>query len=310
MPRVNVCRLSWLAAICVFAGCGTAPDLRPRLILAGDPVTPEFYWHAAPYVAVVKVTRADLVGPRQAEYVGGPKTLQLVKFSADVENVIKGDLRAGATSFYYFVKDDERNSFYLDPGERYIVSLRREGSVLRSWTDASQLKIKVFSGVHEQKELPLDGDVKATIQYILLTPGSQCDLRVFAETIGQGLSYYGNPREDHRYIERLEAHPSRSVREWACIAEASHWWYRPKCLQACLTSPSEPIRKRAAELLNAQDAEYWLKKNPYFYFSDEWIEYMTQVFELYTKDMRPGVRAAACTQLRVFGEDSADKNCR
>lgn len=61
-------------------GC-RAPELRPRLILQGEPIGGDF-WLEAPFVLVVKIVRADLHGPPESIFQGGPKTLQLVKFVA------------------------------------------------------------------------------------------------------------------------------------------------------------------------------------------------------------------------------------
>ena len=107
-------------------GRGQTPGLRPRLILQGENVGNEF-WLAAPYILAVKIISATLDGSPEPIFEGGPKTLQLVRFVADVENVIKGELSDKRITFFFFVKVDQNPRYYLDPGKRYIVSLRHEG---------------------------------------------------------------------------------------------------------------------------------------------------------------------------------------
>ena len=54
------------------AACHRAPELRPRLILQGEPVGNEFLL-AAPYVLAVRITDAKLRGEPEAIAPGGPK---------------------------------------------------------------------------------------------------------------------------------------------------------------------------------------------------------------------------------------------
>jgi hypothetical protein len=295
-----------VAALYVLIGCSREPDLKPRLILATERVGDDF-WLAAPYVVVANIRSADLIGPRQPEYAGAPRTLQLVKFSADLENVIKGDIQPGAVVFYYFAKADQKDYYFLDPGKRYIISLRKEGTVLRSFADATQLRIRVLSGVHDQKQLPLDRDVKEVINYILLTPGANCDLAAFPADMHFA---YDLPADVHQLLERLRSHPDQRVRDSACREEASRFWYLPKCLQSSLASPDERTRKSAAAMIAEDDTEYWLRKNPYFNFPNHWIAYMSQVFEILAGDERPAVRKEACAQLRVLNPGAAAKACK
>ena len=133
MPITGLMRLvAATMALASLSGCRRAPELKPRLILQGEPVGNGF-WLAAPHVAAVKIVRADLVGARESMFQGGPKVLQLIRFSANVENVIKGNLPEKTIAFFFFVKTDQNPYYYLYPGKRYIVSLRNEGGVLRSW---------------------------------------------------------------------------------------------------------------------------------------------------------------------------------
>ena len=173
----NIIMVRLIAVVAILScltGCRRVPQLRPRLILQGEPVGNAF-WLAAPYVLAVKIVRAELQGSREPIFQGGPRTLQLVKFTADVENRIKGDLPDKIITFFFFAKVDQNPDYYLHPGRRYIVSLRNEGGVLRSWADASQLHISVHSGSHNQQDLPLELGPAAAHYLHSLNP--RCRLR-------------------------------------------------------------------------------------------------------------------------------------
>ena len=319
-----------IVVLSFLAGCTRAPDLIPRLILQGEPVGEDF-WLAAPYVVVAKIVRADPQGPRQPAFRGGPKDLQLVKFVANVENVIKGELPDKTIGFFFFVNLGLKPRYYLDPGRRYIVSLRREGGILRSWADASQLMIEVFSGSHAQKDLPLappprepvsniperlppDVGPEATIAYILLTPGADCDLNMYAENLFRVRNRYGDRRYVNRLLKQLERHPHRKLRESACLAEADEFEYlRPKCLEQCLGSPDAGIRRDAERRLKEKDEVNLsgrLRHNVLSLFPTPWTDYMTQMFEIYAEDIRPEVREAACANLRNFAPQQAAEYCK
>ena len=289
-------------------GCRRAPELTPRLILQGEPVGSEF-WLDAPDVLVVKILRADLEGAMRPIYPGGPKSLQLVKFTANVENALKGDLPEQTVSFFFFVNVDLKPRYYLDTGKRYIVSLRGEGGVLRSFADASQLKIEVHSGSHRQEDLPLDLGLEATIAYILLTPGAGFDPAAFENFLGW--PPYGEPGYINQRLKELMSHPDRSVREQACIKSAEMFWHRPGCLKGCLDSPEPSVRRAAEGFLHGDDVNLLglLQNNPSSLFPEP-RNYIVQMFEIYTEDIRPEVRQAACGFLRTAAPAEALKYCR
>lgn len=268
MPTTVTRLVASIIVLGSLAGCHRAPELRPRLILQGENVGNEF-WLAAPYVAAVKIVHADLQGPPEPIFQGGPRTLQLVRFVANVENMIKGDLPTKTITFFFFAKLDQNPPYFLDPGKRYIVSLRNEGGVLRSWADASQLKIWVHSGSHNQKDLPLDLGPAATIAYILLTPGADCDLREFGNTVGwasYSASYsYGDPAYLNERLKELQRSPDRALRDSACLATATMFWIRPKCLERALDSPDDSVRRAAAGFLKSDDVNLVgrLRSNPF-----------------------------------------------
>jgi hypothetical protein len=295
-------------ALMAVAGCRRAPELTPRLILQGEPVGREF-WLDAPYVLVVKILRADLDGSRRPIFPGGPKSLQLVKFTANVENAIKGNLPEQTVSFFFFADIDQKPYYGLDSGKRYIVSLRSEGGVLRSFADASQLKIEVHSGSHRQRDLPLDLGLEATIAYILLTPGADSDLADFQSFLDW--PPYGEPGYINQRLRELLSHPDRSVRDSACITSARIFWHRPECLKRCLDSPEIDVRRHAEKFLHGDDVNLLghLQNNPSSLFPEP-RNYIVQMFEIYTEDIRPEVRQAACRFLHSAAPAEALKYCR
>jgi hypothetical protein len=306
MPSIANKIIAVVVVVSSLTSCRT-PGLSPRLILQTDPVGREF-WLAAPYVLAVKIVSASQQGSPEPIFQGGPKTLQLLKFDASVENLIKGDL-PGNVTFFFFAKLDQKPSYFLEPGKRYIVSLRSEGGVLRSWADATQLMIRVRSGSHSQKELPLELGPEATIAYILLTPGSDVDLREFGNSLTW--PYYGDPAYVNQLLKQLELSPDQTLRDSACLSTASMFWIRPKCLEQVLSSPDANAQKAAAGFLKDDvNLPERLRANPFFQSPQHWTDYSTQMLEIYSEDMRPEVRKAACASLRSFAPERAVEHCR
>jgi len=287
-------------------GCHRPPALQPRLILPGEQVGQEF-WLAAPYIVVARIVSAQLEGPREPIFEGGPEVLQLVRFTADVENTIKGDLPKERLTFFFFAKTDQSPYYYLYPGRRYIVSLRREGKLLRSFADATQLAIWVHSGSHNQKDLPLGLGPEATIAYILLMPGLGYD-----PVVGlPDLLPYGDPGYIHQLLRELQASPNRQLRDSACLDSATMFGHRPGCLEDALKSSSSGTRKGAQDLLNDNsNLPGVLRGDPYSLFSKHWTTYMSQMFEIYTEDVRPEVRQSACTLLRGISPEQVPGHCK
>ena len=288
--------------------CHRAPELRPRLILQGEAVGHEFRLDA-PYVLAVRITDAKLRGGREAIAPGGPKVLQLVEFSANVENEIKGNLGKKQISFFFFAKTDQNPTYFLDPGHRYIVSLREEAGILRSWTDATQLKIEVHSGSHNQKDLPLDAGPEAAIAYLLLTPGADYDRKVFAQTLNW--PPYGDPETVNMLLKKLEENPDREIADYACYTTAEFFWHRPPCLKRCLESPDVHMRRSAARFLNTDSVHLLddLQKDPSVLFPKACSDEITQMLAIYTEDVRPEVRQAACAALRGYSPPRAVSVC-
>lgn len=308
-PR-SIIRFVVAVVITSLSACRPTHELRPRLILQADPVGDDF-WLAAPYVAVVGIVGANNEGSPEPIFQGGPKTLQLVRFDANVENMIKGDLQNKAITFFFFTKLDQNPSYYLRPGRRYIVSLRDEGGVLRSWADAKQLRIEVLSGSHRQQDLPLDLGPAATIAYIRLTPGADCDLNAFAQTLGWPEISGVSPEYLYNRLKQLQLSSNPVLRESACLTAASMFWHRPRCLEQCLHSTDASIR-RGAQNLFKDDVNLvgLIRHNPSALFPKAWTDYITEMFEIYTEDTRPEVRKAACASLRSFAPERRVEQCK
>jgi hypothetical protein len=292
------------------SGCHRVPPLVPRLIAQGEPVGDDF-WLAAPYILVVKIVDEEWEGGRQAIFPGGEKVLQLVKFTANVENSIQGNLPQKTITFYFFAKIDTSPYYLLNPGERYIISLRREGAILRSWADGSQLKIWLHSGSHSQNELPLERGVRRTIAYIIMTPGADCDPSAFASDLLAPTYVWEDPAYMNQLLHKLETHPNRKIRELACIESAMNFGYRPKCLEQARNSPDSYIRERAETYLK-EDSHLGklLKSNPAGLFSRNWTDYMSGMYEIYTEDIRPDIRKDACRHWLDLAPRQASQHCQ
>jgi len=297
-----------LAAI---SGCSRSPQMRPRLILQTDSVGKDF-WLAAPYIVAVKVVAAQLDGPAIEVAPGGVKVLQLLKFTANIENVIKGNIQEKKIDFFFFAKLDQNPSYYLYPGSRYIVSLRKEAGVLRSWADATQLKVEVFSGAHEQKELPLELGPGATIAYILLTPGHDCDIEAFGRRLtSSGADSYASPGYTALLLARLQGRSNSVLRDSACVAMAQMLWFRPACLVQAKDSLDGGIRGLARRLLEEDSVGTveTLRRDPLSLFP-AWVDDISQRLEFYTEDMRPQVRRAACESLGKMFPGKTFRHCK
>lgn len=180
---------------------------------------------------------------------------------------------------------------------------------MRSWADATQLKIEVHSGSHKQQDLPIEQGPATTIVYILLTPGMDVNLGEFGGSLQ--LPRYGAPLYVYDRIKHLQSHPDRTVRDSACLAIATNFWMRPKCLEEAVRSPDDGTRKLAAEFLN-DDVQLpeRLRVNPFLLARQDWTEDALQTLDIFADDMRPEVHREACAWLRSLAPGGASENCR
>jgi len=280
----------------------------PRLILRGEHVGREFYL-AAPYIAVVKITNFAFLSKLNGTSEHPPTGLALVRYDAVVENTIRGTFPTPSISFYFFMDFDQKPLYDFQPGERYIVSLRKDGGVFRSWSDATQLKIEVDSGSHNQQDLPLQLGPEATIAYILITPGN--DLILDDDHLGEyqnALMRYGDdilavPTYAYELVKNLQKHADPRVRSALC--RGISWLFthdQTNCPGADKPNP-ETARERLRETLES------LQKTPTALLPERWNNYLLEALEIYADDPRPAVRAAACADLRNIAPERKVANC-
>jgi hypothetical protein len=299
--------------ICAFTGflcsCHRQPDLVPRLILEGEPVGREFYL-AAPYIAVVKITNFAFLSKLNGTSEHPPTGLALVRYDAVVENTIRGTFPTTSISFYFFMNFDQGHPYDFQPCEHYIVSLRKDRGVFRSWSDATQLKIEVDSGSHNQQDLPLQLGPEATIAYILITPGNDL-IRDKYHLDGYQIGLMRNqddilavPKYAYELLANLQKHGDPRLRGIACHAVSFLFIHD---LTNCPTA-DRPDPEVARETL--RDTLELLQKNPSALLPERWNNYLLEMLEIYTDDPRPAVRAAACADLRNIAPERQVANCR
>jgi hypothetical protein len=296
---------------CVFAGslcsCHHQPELVPRLILEGKPVGREFYL-SAPYIAVVKITNFAFVSNIKATPERPPTGLALVRYDAIVENSIRGTFPTPSISFYFFMNFDQKHRYDFRPGEHYIVSLRKDGGRFRSWSDATQLKIEVDSGSHNQQDLPLRLGPEATIAYILITPGN--DLRM-DHLDGYQIGLMKNeedilsvPKYAYELVRNLQQHADPRLRGALCRGISGLLTHDQNDCPGADKPDPETAGERRRETLE------FLQKTPSALLPERWNNYLLEMLEIYAADARPAVRAAACADLRNIAPERRVANCR
>jgi len=257
-------------------------------------------------VLVVKILKAELQGRPEPLEPKKKLVLQLVKFTAEVENVITGIQLDNVISFYFFLNPDQSPRYWLEPGKRYVVFLRDEDGALRTMADCSQLALRVYSGRHAQRQLPTNLGPGPTIVYVLLVPGSECNFSEFGMHLAPDqLDEYASPRYIASLMSQLQQHAAPALRDRACLATAQAFWFRPPCLASCVKSSDAQIRETATVLLSGRDdkigAPERLRKAPLSLMPTRMEEYIEGRLEMFTSDVRPEVRRSACEDLgRLF----------
>lgn len=288
------------------------PVLQPRVVPPRRGL--QDFWLSAPEVLVVKIVNFELKGPRRKFSSKGGVILQLINFNAEVENVLKGSGVGNNINFYFFAKPDQKQQQFLSPGKRYIVSLRKEGKVLRSFSDGSQLALEVHSGRHDQPT-PADLGLYETIAYILLTPGSDFDLQKFSYFLPESVAHaldYASPKYIATPLSQLQVSSDDALRDLGCITLAQYFWFRPKCLRP----PSEYRDSNLREIAKGFDDRdvqlavvNGIRDDPFAFFSTPDKRYVTEWLELFTSDIRPEVRKAACDKLNSLRPRENFSNC-
>jgi hypothetical protein len=128
----------------------------------------------SPIIVVGRIEKKEMFWKklvRQGSESGHPLFWFPVKVRVDVENVVRGDLRARLVEYTYWLPRGstvgEWNS--LQEGGRYVHFLRREGSQLRSVVDFWLSAIRVTTGRH--RLLNATHGLPQTIAELLLSPG-------------------------------------------------------------------------------------------------------------------------------------------
>jgi hypothetical protein len=279
----------------------------PRLILEGEPVGRDFYL-SAPYIAVVKIMNFAFVDALNGTSERPPTGIALVRYDAIVENTIRGKFPTPSISFYFFMNFDQKHPYDLRPGEHYIVSLRKDGGVFRSWSDATQLKIEVDSGSHNQQDLPLQLGPEATIAYILITPGYDLPPD---HLDGYQIGLMRNeddilavPKYAYKLVKNLQKDADPRVRGALCRGISGFLSHdQTNCPGADKPDP-ETARERLREKLE------FLQKTPSALLPQRWNNYFLEMLEIYADDARPAVRAAACADLRNIAPERKVAHCR
>jgi hypothetical protein len=277
------------------------------LILEGEPVGRAFYL-SAPYIAVVKITNFAFVSKIRATIEQPPTGLALVRYDAVVENTIRGTFPTPSISFYFFLNFDQKHRYDFRPGEHYIVSLRKDGGVFRSWSDATQLKIEVDSGSHNQQDLPLQLGPEATIAYILITPGNDLPLDHLDGYL-DGLmrnedDLLAVPKYAYELAKNLQKHADPRVRAALCRGISGLFTHN----QTDCPGADQPDPATSAERL--RETLEFLQKTPSALLPERWNHYLLEMLEIYADDARPAVRAAACADLRNIAPERKVDNCR
>ena len=275
--------------------------------MEGEPVGRDFYL-AAPYIAVVKITNFAFVSTIKATAERPPTGLALVRYDAIVENTIRGTFPTPGISFYFFMNFDQKHPYDLRPGEHYIVSLRKDGGFFRSWSDATQLKIEVDSGSHNQQDLPLQLGPEATIAYILITPGNDLPLD---HLDGYQIGLMRNeddilavPKYAYKLAKNLQKDADPRVRGALCRGISGLLSHD----QTNCPGADKPDPETAGERL--QQTVDFLQKTPSALLPEGWNERFLETLEIHADDARPAVRAAACADLRNIAPERKVANCR
>ena len=148
-----------------------------------------------------------------------------MEFAANVDNVIAGAAVGDKIRFFFYVDPQQKPRYYPESGRSYIIALRRENGVLRSMADVTQLAIRVYSGKHEQDQIPVELGPGAAIAYILLTLGKGVDLALFSRNLSAsvyGADYYATSGYVAELLGKLEAHSDRGVSQRACLATSGY----------------------------------------------------------------------------------------
>lgn len=185
-------KLKWSGVLAVHAvllvGCTQAPTLLD-LFRASDYQDPPgrglAYVLKAPIVVLGVVTGAHAVGrPKPARE--DPRLLvQLTRITIQTEMVIKGGLKVGSLSFYYYTFSRQNRldlgiHYYVPTvGERRLFFLEQSNDIYRSVGDVTDYTLAVRSGLHDRAVCASES-LGCCVAKLLMTPGQGYDSEAFA----------------------------------------------------------------------------------------------------------------------------------
>ncbi len=211
-----------LVILCLLVGCAGSltcpPDqFDPAGLNQPVPIT---VLAEAPLVIVAKVTEVRGIGPRRRAARLPSVLIDCTEITAEVENVLKGDLSAHTVTFYYYIFSEyngrDLGALIYVPvlGERRMFFITRDAGALRSIGDVRDYTLGVASGYHDSSSLnslPF-GQKVATI---LLTPGQGYSDENFALQVVEGAyisDQFTSPEYTDRLLEALRDGKDRQVR--------------------------------------------------------------------------------------------------
>ena len=301
-----------------------APKLVPRVLLPGDAVDATF-WLRAPSIAVVRVDKAEWVGPEIE--VTPPKKIvvRLVRITARIENVIQGEVRAGAVTFFFFANTLSRNGYHtvlswMEAGKRYVVFLRDDGGVLRTMADVADVRIPILTGYHDRvSNLPdqrSHHDPGNAIAYLALTPTGDADSSFGPniERLCGAIAEFVPPSKLAELLRKLLLSQDSSVAEHSCLTLSRRFSYRDPCFQKLMMSNDDLVRQQARtwseKQWNPQQLVKTLRENPFSLSISGSVSDLPSDLEQFTFDSDVAVRVQACETLHYLFPARLVPTCR
>ena len=302
--------LCTLFLLTMFLSCSNEPRLQPRAFLQGDDIGDNLYLNA-PHILVVKITAADITDEEQHVFLDYELKLRLVEYSAEVENVLKGEEVGANIRFFFYANTGQNPSRPLFEG-RFVVFLRKERGVYRTMTDHWERWLQVYSGRHDQDDLPRAREVRDLIAYILLHPGSDFDAITFRQglPVSLGRLTFASRSYVASLMSELQTQPDDELRRDACIEMAMRLGIRPACLSTSLEGAKISELERES-LMNVDDTGTiaMLQASPFPFMSPAEERRIAEDIQVYLFDARPSVRNAACKQLKRLWPETDFPSC-
>jgi hypothetical protein len=212
----------------LLAGCAPALDLEPYSMQDSRPLA-----NATDVVVGVIFSDMAIRQPMHSRLNGG-YPMRLCKLELRLENILKGDLKAGTAAVYYFSlaggTDGVRPLGQWEGANRRILWLRRDSGVLRTACDGHDgCTWPVRSGAHPQYRANPRKPIGYALVDLLFSKGEGTTDSDLARGIEEGIS--SNEPEAHFFekLQDLAATGSPIVRAAACRQLS---YYHQKCVDA------------------------------------------------------------------------------